>query len=217
MLDADRGLVVHRRFTRHGREGRTIDAQTVVEIVASLRDYGVPLFITGGWAVDAVLERTTRDHADLDLLVPEECSIRALACLSALDFAEVRDQEARRTVVARTGSEEVDLLFAEFAADTSVTWADPGGRMQAFPPDFFGTGVVAGQIVPCLSPRGSVAFIEAHVGPLGIRTRDMKTCRTLCRKFGLPLPKAFTRRARARVKIGRVRRKLRRARRTSDG
>ena len=42
-------------------------AEYVVELYDKLDDLGIPIWIDGGWAVDALLATETRQHADLDI------------------------------------------------------------------------------------------------------------------------------------------------------
>jgi lincosamide nucleotidyltransferase A/C/D/E len=44
-------------------------AEAAVRLLGTLGDHGVDACVGGGWAVDALLERQTRVHADLDLWV----------------------------------------------------------------------------------------------------------------------------------------------------
>jgi lincosamide nucleotidyltransferase A/C/D/E len=48
---------------------RPITAADVVDLVDSLQRAGIDVWLDGGWAVDAALERQTRSHDDLDLVV----------------------------------------------------------------------------------------------------------------------------------------------------
>ena len=44
-------------------------AQDVLELYTLLQAHGVQIWIDGGWGVDALLERQTRPHKDLDSFV----------------------------------------------------------------------------------------------------------------------------------------------------
>jgi hypothetical protein len=44
-------------------------APSVIEIVENLEEQGIDVWLDGGWGVDALLERETRTHDDLDLVV----------------------------------------------------------------------------------------------------------------------------------------------------
>jgi hypothetical protein len=46
-----------------------MQAQDVLELYTTLQEHGVQIWIDGGWGVDALLERQTRPHKDLDAFV----------------------------------------------------------------------------------------------------------------------------------------------------
>jgi hypothetical protein len=46
-----------------------MDYQSVLAVVDLLEADGIDVWLDGGWGVDALLERPTRGHDDLDLVV----------------------------------------------------------------------------------------------------------------------------------------------------
>ena len=48
---------------------KQISAETVLELLQGFTALGVTVWLDGGWGVDALLGRVTREHKDLDLLV----------------------------------------------------------------------------------------------------------------------------------------------------
>ena len=48
----------------------TCTGQDVIRIIRFLEESGVPVWLDGGWAIDALLARETRAHEDVDLIVP---------------------------------------------------------------------------------------------------------------------------------------------------
>src|SRR5438046_1312620 len=76
----------------HGRGPRALEhsgcvadvmsAKQAVELYEMLDANGVECWVMGGWGVDALLGRVSRDHKDLDLLV-HVSSLRAYAGLVA--------------------------------------------------------------------------------------------------------------------------------------
>jgi lincosamide nucleotidyltransferase A/C/D/E len=41
----------------------------VLEIVHAAEDAGIDIWLDGGWGIDALLEKQTREHTDLDVVV----------------------------------------------------------------------------------------------------------------------------------------------------
>jgi lincosamide nucleotidyltransferase A/C/D/E len=74
-------------------------ADAVVAVVDALRGAGVDATIAGGWAVDALLGRMTREHDDLDLAVDADDVDRALEVLAGLGLGVIADERPGRLVL----------------------------------------------------------------------------------------------------------------------
>ena len=50
-------------------------AAAALEVLGVLRSNVVEAWVAGGWGVDALLGEQTREHRDLDILIPNERSL----------------------------------------------------------------------------------------------------------------------------------------------
>ena len=50
-------------------EGEDVTAEDVIELYSTLLERGIQLWLDGGWGIDALLQRQTRSHTDLDAIV----------------------------------------------------------------------------------------------------------------------------------------------------
>lgn len=64
-------------------------ADRVVDVVAHLASRGIPVWLDGGWAIDALLGRQRRAHDDLDLVAALEDVGRIEAALGELGYLRV--------------------------------------------------------------------------------------------------------------------------------
>ena len=48
------------------------EVDDVIKFYSDLSDIGVDIWIDGGWGVDALLNKQTRPHGDLDIVVREK-------------------------------------------------------------------------------------------------------------------------------------------------
>jgi aminoglycoside 2''-adenylyltransferase len=56
------------------------------QLFAAADKINLPLWLQGGWAIDAKLDRITRDHEDIDIAYPSDHSIDFLALLNSFGY-----------------------------------------------------------------------------------------------------------------------------------
>lgn len=154
-----------------------MEAADVVSLYRTLDSAGAPVWIMGGWGVDALAGRQTRPHHDLDVLVEVENLERLRLCLIDLGFVFQYswDDETlwiRHTswtspleqpsafVYAHADGREVDVHVVRQSDDAEVEmlWRAPYAFTAA---GLRAMGVVAGQNVRCLSIETQ---LQAHTG-----------------------------------------------------
>src|SRR5687767_14976814 len=88
-----------------------ICAASARELVQLLEQASAPVWIDGGWAVDALLGRQTRDHGDLDIAIEQRHVAAARAVLKALGFRDIEREDTRpwNFVLAHPDGREVDF------------------------------------------------------------------------------------------------------------
>jgi lincosamide nucleotidyltransferase A/C/D/E len=164
-----------------------ISAEEVIDVLERLEAAGVESSVAGGWAVDALLGRVTREHGDLDLAIDANDIDRAIEALDAMGLSvEVDERPAR--VALGDGRRSVDLHPVHWGADGTGRQATGTGGEFVYPP---GSSRAVGRIgdrqVRCLTPELLVTF---HLGyePRHIDRRDMAA---LAERYGLDLPEPF--------------------------
>ena len=71
-------------------------ADEVVRLVTLLEARDVAVWLDGGWGVDALLERQTREHDDLDLVVSLASFPALLLALRRAGYAEIQRTGEKR-------------------------------------------------------------------------------------------------------------------------
>lgn len=139
----------------------TMTAATALEILDRLRARHLDVWLAGGWGIDALLGRQTREHRDLDLLHRAEQETAVLQALD--DFRETEDARPVRFVLTRADGAALDLHPLHFAPDGSATQAaDDHGGTFAYPAACFVTGEIAGTTVPCISVAQQLYFHRGY-------------------------------------------------------
>jgi lincosamide nucleotidyltransferase A/C/D/E len=144
-----------------------VEAEQVTALYADLERHGVPVWLMGGWGVDALLRRQTREHHDLDVLVEAAALERLRARLEELGFElrylwddEVQwirdpswhgaDAQPTAFVYGQPTGLEVDVHVIRRDADGTVAtlWTVPYAITAE---GLEGRGTVAGRPVRCLT------------------------------------------------------------------
>jgi lincosamide nucleotidyltransferase A/C/D/E len=161
----------------------------VMRVLDELDAVGVVVGITGGWGIDALLGRETREHGDLDLGVDRDDVDTVVRALGLIGYRTVADQRpARLELHAPTG--RVDLHPIAWRPDGSGLQAGFDGRTFEYPVGSLSeAGSIGGRDVRCGTPELQVAF---HLGydPTDTDRRDLAL---LAREFGLVLPPPYGR------------------------
>lgn len=135
-------------------------AADVVELLAALELGGVEARVLGGWGVDALAGRQTREHRDLDLAVPASLLETALEVLAGLGFGVTTDWLPVRVEVSDE-TRHVDVHPLHFQPDGSAWQAGPEGSRYSYPADGWTTGSIGGRQVSCVT---AVRQWRAHTG-----------------------------------------------------
>lgn len=164
-----------------------ITAEDAIYLYQHITTYGVQLWLTGGWGIDALLEEQTRPHKDLDILLLLEDVPRLRTLLEAEGYhlhelwSENRwvntggdGQTATAFVLQDAQGRQVDAHAIRLDAQGNgiPAWEDDEGRFFK-PQDLAGKGMIAGVPVPCISAEMQVV---CHIGYLlpAYQQRDLE-------------------------------------------
>ena len=121
----------------------------VVKVYRLLQEAGIETWLQGGWGIDALLGRQTRDHKDLDLLIEVDHVARLLRLLDSHGFVFKYTWEENRWVVE--DGERVPTAF--------VVGHDDGCELDFHAGRFGGDDVV----LPSWSSERALSLAEAWV------------------------------------------------------
>ena len=163
----------------------------VLDVLEQLEASSIAVSIAGGWAVDALLGRVTREHDDLDLAIDAGDVERAVAGLGDIGLAVETDERPARLSLG-DGTRSVDLHPVEWDATGTGRQAGLTSEPYIYPPGSTGAvGRIGPRTVRCLTPA---LLLDFHLGyePRAIDRQDMDA---LAERFGLALPPPYRDRA----------------------
>ena len=164
-----------------------ISADEVVDVLDRLAAADIHAAVAGGWAVDALLGRVTREHGDLDLAVDAADIGRAIQALEALGLRIEVDERPARLAMG-DGRRTVDLHPVRWGVDGVGRQSTGTGGEFVYPPaSTDGLGRIGDRQVRCLTPELLVIFHGGYE-PRDIDRRDMAA---LAEYYGLELPAPY--------------------------
>jgi lincosamide nucleotidyltransferase A/C/D/E len=155
-----------------------VNVVEVHSILDALAAAGCPLWIGGGWGVDALAGRQTRPHRDLDLLIVAAKERAALEALAGLGYAIETDWRPVRVEVGAPGRGWVDLHPVVFDADGNGVQAGLDGASFYYPRDCFTTGRIGERSVPCLTAQYQLQLHQGYP-PRPVDLADLQVLRDL--------------------------------------
>jgi lincosamide nucleotidyltransferase A/C/D/E len=174
-----------------------MSAEQVAGLHLRLAEHDADWCVVGGWGVDALLGRQTREHKDLDVLLPLDALPVSLSLLAeegfvlAYTWPESRDVPGRHPllgeplpsafVLTHADGREIDIHVYDGTAETVTALWDTTRRLT--PEALQATGTVAGVSVRCMTAAMQITCHEGYDLPpahaddvrlLQVHVRDLR-------------------------------------------
>jgi len=156
-----------------------------VEIYLVLSTRAINVWVDGGFCVDALVGRSTREHNDLDIAVERQDADTLCAVLANEGFSKLaRDDSSEWSFVLSDGRRTVDVhVFAYDAAGKNIYGIEyPYGSLT-------GTGEIDGVKVACVAPEWMFRFKTAYAPT----AKDIADVTALAQRFGFAIPETHRR------------------------
>jgi lincosamide nucleotidyltransferase A/C/D/E len=134
----------------------------VAAVLDALDAGAVRYWVGGGWGVDILVGRQTREHRDLDLGVDDVGFDACLQRLADLGYVRETDWLPVRVELRADGECWVDVHPIRFDADGHGRQAGLGGKDFHYPPEAFTTGTLRGREIRCLSVEQQRRFRSGY-------------------------------------------------------
>jgi lincosamide nucleotidyltransferase A/C/D/E len=152
---------------------------------------GLRFWIDGGWGVDALVGRQTREHDDLDAAIDRADLAEAVRQLEALGFAhrpEIEPGLPARFVLCDDRCRQIDLHPLTFDGNGDGWQELPDAGRGLYPGrELDARGTIAGRAVPCISARLQLRHHDGYEPT----QRDLDDMLALAERFSLELPESI--------------------------
>lgn len=148
------------------------DLMTVLKILENL---GIKYWIDGGWGVDILAGKQTRDHRDIDINFDSQCTEKLLNILFEYGYEVDTDWAPVRIELYSDKYGYLDIHPFVLNEDGTSKQADLEGGWYRFEKDVFGSAIFEGKTIPCISVKGQKLFHSGY----DLREKDKHDIRIL--------------------------------------
>ena len=160
----------------------------VLRVLDALDASGVRAGVTGGWGVDALLRRQSREHGDVDLGVPSDSVDAAIEALRGLGYRISADERPAR-IILESDDGNVDLHPIVMLPSGGGVQTGFDGQTFEYPPGSLeAEGEIGGRIVRCGTPDLQIAFHRGYEP----REHDRRDMAALAAAFGLAVEPPYS-------------------------
>jgi lincosamide nucleotidyltransferase A/C/D/E len=156
----------------------------VINIYLTLGGQGIRIWIDGGWGVDALLDRQTRPHKDLDIVLEDEHLVRFERFLVSRGYQRTKREIERpfNFVLADRGGREIDVHVISLDKNGNGIYGLPENGLMYPADSLTGTGTINGCPVRCITPQWMVKFHSGYE----LTEKDYQDVSAICEKYVSP-------------------------------
>ena len=152
IMEKDEGIMIKKE---------TVTKTDLLKVLDLMEASGIQYWLDGGWGVDVLVGKQTREHRDVDINFDARCTDVLLDALVSRGYEIVTDWRPVRIELYHPELSYVDIHPFVINDDGTAKQADLEGGWYEFEADYFGSAVFEGRTIPCISAKGQKVF---HTG-----------------------------------------------------
>lgn len=134
----------------------------LLRVLDAIESTGCAYWLEGGWGIDALAGRQTRDHRDVDIDFDAVRESELIAALEVLGYRQILDERPTRIELVAADGRCVDLHPLQLDASGDARQQAPDGSWWHFRREWFTTGYVENRRVPCYTAEGQRYFHSGY-------------------------------------------------------
>ena len=153
---------------------RRVSLAQLLRVLDVIESTGCPYWLEGGWGIDALAGRQTRDHRDVDIDFDATREDEVIAVLERLGYQETLDERPTRFELQAPDGSCVDLHPLHIDRTGDARQQAPDGSWWHFRREWFTTGCLGDRMVPCYTAEGQ-RFFHSGYELREVDVRDLAT------------------------------------------
>jgi lincosamide nucleotidyltransferase A/C/D/E len=161
----------------------------VMDLYLTLEKLGIQIWIDGGWGVDALLDRQTRPHKDVDIAIQEKDLPKFREYLEGKKYQDIKIEQSKpwNFVLGDDKGHEIEVHVVVLDDKGNGIYG-PMENGQMYPAESLtGSGIIDNQTVRCISPEWMIKFHSGYE----LKDKDFQDVSALCEKYNIPLPEEY--------------------------
>ena len=136
--------------------------EDLMSVISLFESAGITYWIDGGWGVDILAGKQTRNHRDIDVNYDAQQTEKLLCMLLDCGYKIDTDWRPVRIELYSEKYGYLDIHPFILNEDGTSKQADLEGGFYDFERDFFGNASFEGRIIPCISIKGQKIFHSGY-------------------------------------------------------
>jgi len=177
---------------------KVMTARNLLKIRSELNELGIDIWIDGGWGIDALLGKETRNHKDIDFIADKKFYKQIREYFTKKGYVVSTEEPDERWHFIMDGPEgELDVMLVGFLEEGGATYEPVGVDVEAFPAFAFeGRGSIKGVDVRCVSAKYRMLCLTKAFGVVErtgyvFSEKDYNDLKAISEKFSIPMPEEF--------------------------
>lgn len=136
--------------------------EDLITVINILENAGITYWIDGGWGIDILAGKQTRDHRDIDINFDSQHTEKLLNILYEYGYEVDTDWKPVRIELYSELYGYLDIHPFVLNEDGTSKQANLDGGWYQFDKDIFGSAVYEGKTIPCISVKGQRLFHSGY-------------------------------------------------------